>query len=180
MLLQFLVEYGDISRILAVVKAQIGAVIIYHTNHKIILMAQPPTNSATADSTSPSSSPSASYFWPKWDVQEILAERTTFSGDHELLVVWKTSWIPKSDMLAAPDGPVMSRFVAASKVLFRNSVVRDMRIIMPVSPGSVFDDDCTEIACLDKENCQDVEERRVKTKFESAIADRTRPKTRGH
>ena len=133
-------------------------------------MAQPPTDSATANSTSPSSSPSASYFW---DVQEILAERTTFSGDHELLVVWKTSWIPKSNMLA--DGPVMRRFVEASKVLFRNGVVRDMRIIMPVRPGSVFDDDCTEIAWRDKENRQDVEERRVKPMFESATADRTRP-----
>ena len=101
-------------------------------------MAQPPTDSATASSTSPSSSPSASYFW---DVQEILAERTTFSGDHELLVVWKTSWIPKSNMLA--DGPVMRRFVEASKVLFRNGVV----------------------AWRDMENCQDVEERRVKPKL---------------
>ena len=130
-------------------------------------MAQPPTNSATANSTSPSSSPSPAYFW---DVQEILAERTTLSGDHELLVVWKTSWIPKSNMIA--DGPVMRRFVAASKVLFHNSVVRDMRIIMPVRPGSVFDDDCTEIAYRDRENCPDVEKRHVKPKFESTTADR--------
>ena len=87
-----------------------------------------------------SSSPSASYIW---DVQEILAERTTSSGEHELLVVWKASWIPKHNMIA--DGPVMRRFEATPKVIFRNSVVRDMRIILPVEPGTVLDDDSAEI-----------------------------------
>jgi hypothetical protein len=99
-------------------------------------------------------------------VQEILAERTTSSGDHELLVVWKSSWIPKSNMLA--DGPVMRRFEEAPKVMFRNSVDRKMRIILPVEPGTVLDDDCAYISSRESVNRkkrsprQDAKDRGVK------------------
>lgn len=103
-------------------------------------MAEDPLNRVSAMSASPSPSPSAGYIW---DVQEILAERTTSTGDQELLVVWKTSWIPKPTMLA--DGPAMRLFHASPKVIFRNSVVREMNIILPVEPGSVLADDCAEI-----------------------------------
>jgi hypothetical protein len=105
-------------------------------------MADVPHNDIAAASASPSPSPSAGNIW---DVQEILAERTTSSGDQELLVVWKTSWIPKSDMLA--DGPAMRLFDVSPKVIFRNSAVREMRIVLPVEPGTVLYDDCAEIGC---------------------------------
>jgi hypothetical protein len=68
------------------------------------------------------------------------------------------------------ESPVMRRFAAISKVLLHNSIARDMRIILPVEPGSVLDDDCTEIAFIsfrDKENRQDAKERRVKPKIDS-------------
>ena len=112
---------------------------LYSTQYR--MMAEAPPNGISAVK-SPSPSPSAGYIW---DVQEILAERTTSSGDQEVLVVWKTSWISRPDMLA--DGPAMRLFDAAPKVIFRNSVVREMRIILPVEPGTALYDDCAEIGC---------------------------------
>ena len=50
-----------------------------------------------------------------WDVQEILAERTSITGDNELLVVWKTCWVPHSNVKS---GPELDRFRAASKFKF--------------------------------------------------------------
>jgi hypothetical protein len=78
-----------------------------------------------------------------WDVQDILAERTTLQGESEVLVVWKASWIPKSNVMA--DGPVMRFFDAAPKILFRNSLIRSLRIALPVEPGTVLQDDSAEV-----------------------------------
>jgi hypothetical protein len=78
-----------------------------------------------------------------WDVQDILAERTTLQGDSELLVVWKPSWIPKSNMEA--DGPMMRVFDTAPKIVFRNSVIRSLRILLPVEPGTVLQGDSAEV-----------------------------------
>jgi hypothetical protein len=73
-----------------------------------------------------------------WDVQDILAERTSKrSGQRELLVVWKPTWIPKKNMIQ--DGPVMRRFSEASKWKFA-SVAGDL--ILPVEPGSALQQDC--------------------------------------
>ena len=77
-----------------------------------------------------------------WDVAEILAERTTVTGDLELLVVWKCSWIPKSNMMA--DGPVLRRFEEERKCTFTAGKDR-MRIKMPVQPGSTLAADCDEL-----------------------------------
>jgi hypothetical protein len=97
--------------------------------------------------SSPSPSPSASTSSVDsdghlWDVAEILAERTTVSGELELLVVWKTSWIPKANMIA--DGPVLLRFEAERKCSFtvgKNA----MRITLPVQPGSTLAADCDDL-----------------------------------
>lgn len=78
-----------------------------------------------------------------WDVQDILAERTTLQGDSELLVVWKASWIPKSNMEA--DGPMLRVFDTAPKIVFRNTVVRSLRIFLPVEPGTVLQGDSDEV-----------------------------------
>ncbi len=50
-----------------------------------------------------------------WDVQEILAERNSISGGNELLVVWKTCWVPKVNVKS---GPVLQRFRASPKFKF--------------------------------------------------------------
>ena len=72
-----------------------------------------------------------------WDVQEILAERTSITGENELLVVWKTSWIPKSNMI--PDGPVMMRFESERKWKF-GSAAGNLQI--PVQGGTTLMLDC--------------------------------------
>ena len=77
-----------------------------------------------------------------WDVAEILAERTSVSGENELLVVWKPCWIPISNMHS--DGPVMRTFRDAPKWKF-NSAAGAMRLILPVEPGTVLADDCAAI-----------------------------------
>jgi hypothetical protein len=76
-----------------------------------------------------------------WDVQEILAERTSVSGERELLVIWKTTWIPKRNMI--PDGPIMRRFNEARKWTFVSSAGV---LILPVEPGTMLEQDC-RIAC---------------------------------
>ena len=50
-----------------------------------------------------------------WEVQEILAERTSITGDNELLVVWKTCWVPHDTV---KPGPELVRFRAAPKFKF--------------------------------------------------------------
>jgi hypothetical protein len=73
-----------------------------------------------------------------WDVQDILAERTSATtGRAELLVVWKPSWIPKSNMIR--DGPVMRRFTEAYKWTW-GSVAGDLTL--PVEPGTILQQDC--------------------------------------
>jgi hypothetical protein len=52
---------------------------------------------------------------PLWDVQEILAERNSISGENEFLVVWKTCWVPKQNV---KPGPVLQRYRAAPKFKF--------------------------------------------------------------
>ena len=55
-----------------------------------------------------------------WDVQEILAERTSLDNrqQNELLVVWKTCWVPKGNVKR---GPVLQRFQAAPKFKFTSA-----------------------------------------------------------
>ena len=63
------------------------------------------------------------------------------------MVVWKTSWIPSSNMIA--DGPVLRRFRNSPKWNF-SSAAGNMRIILPVEPGTVLARDCaTVVAAAD-------------------------------
>jgi hypothetical protein len=71
------------------------------------------------------------------EVQDILAARTSTTGDDELLVVWKPSWAPASNF---KDGPGLRRFQDATKWKF-TSAVSGMRVILPVEPGSPLADD---------------------------------------
>ena len=86
-----------------------------------------------------------------WDVQEILAERTAISGEKELLVVWKTSWIPAKNMIA--DGPVMRRFSEAAKCKF-SSAYGPMCITLPVEPGTALAHDCATVVAAARRAAQ--------------------------
>jgi hypothetical protein len=77
-----------------------------------------------------------------WDVQDILAERTSSTtGQRELLVVWKPSWIPKTNMIR--DGPVMRRYTEANKWKWVSDAGD---LIVPVEPGTTLQQDC-DTAC---------------------------------
>ena len=76
-----------------------------------------------------------------WDVQEILAERTTGGGRKEILVQWKPSWIPLRYMI--PDSPAMQRFRCKPTLNFA-SESGCFRIQLPVEPGSTLVKDFAE------------------------------------
>ena len=97
-------------------------------------------SSDSAASPAPSSSSHDGFLW---DVQAILAERTSISGENEFLVVWKPSWIPISNMIA--DGPVIERYTATPKWSF-SSAQGAMRIFVPAEPGTPFAADCATIS----------------------------------
>ena len=73
----------------------------------------------------------------EWEVQDILAARTSTTGDDEVLVVWKPSWTPVS---CVKDGPGIRRFSTAIKWKF-TSAVSGMRVILPVEPGTQLAED---------------------------------------
>ena len=100
---------------------------------------QPKQTPSLPESQSPSAS---SHSGDLWDVQDILAERTSPSGESEYLVQWKPSWIPVSNM--HPDGPTMRKFTEAPKWKF-SSAAGALRLYMPVEPGTVFAQDCATI-----------------------------------
>jgi hypothetical protein len=73
----------------------------------------------------------------EWEVQDILAARTSTTGDDEVLVVWKPSWTPVS---CVKDGPGIRRFTTAIKWTF-TSAVSGMRVILPVESGTQLAED---------------------------------------
>jgi hypothetical protein len=93
-----------------------------------------------SDSESSLTSSSPSCVRELWDVAEILAQRTSVTGDNELLVVWKSSWIPISNMQA--DGPVMRMFRNAPKCKF-SSISGGMRLFLPMETGTVLAAGCS-------------------------------------
>jgi hypothetical protein len=76
-----------------------------------------------------------------WDVADILAERTSVSGENEVLVVWKPSWIPISNL---SDGPVLEQYSDSYKWKF-SSAFGAMRLFLPVAPGTALAEDCASI-----------------------------------
>ena len=66
---------------------------------------------------------------PVWDVQDILAERTSLTGENEVLVVWKPSWEPLTNVRA--DGPAMTRFRATASWKF-TSRAGGVCVMLPV------------------------------------------------
>ncbi len=71
-----------------------------------------------------------------WDVQAILAERSSFyQSGKEVLVAWKPCWIPIENV---PAGPILKSFRKASKACFKSSIGK---IILPVEPDTALADD---------------------------------------
>jgi hypothetical protein len=73
----------------------------------------------------------------EWEVQDILAARTSATGDDEMLVVWKPSWAPVSNI---KDGPAIRRFMTATKWKFTSNV-SGMRVILPVEEDTTLAED---------------------------------------
>jgi hypothetical protein len=119
---------------------------------------------------SPSPAPSSSNACI-WDVQDILAERTSVTGENEYLVVWKPSWIPVSNMA---DGPVMHRYESIPKWTY-SSAQGSMRLKLPVEPGTVLAEDCAAIvAAADAKNAASKASNRRST---AGIGEQKRPLT---
>ena len=108
----------------------------YHENKRLQNMSSSSASSTTATSTSPT--PSEPYLW---DVQEILAERTSVHGVNEVLVQFKAAWIPIRALF--DDCPAMQRFKETEKWKF-TSGSGAMNIKLPVEPGSVLAQDSEE------------------------------------
>lgn len=73
----------------------------------------------------------------EWEVQDILAARTSATGDDEMLVVWKPSWAPVSNI---KDGPAIRRFMTATQWKFTSNV-SGMRVILPVEEDTTLAED---------------------------------------
>ena len=74
-----------------------------------------------------------------WEVQDILAQRITLSGEIEYLVVWRSTWTA-ADLVR--DGPVLRSWHAASK--FKSGGA--MAVTLPVVRGTSLYSDCRRIA----------------------------------
>lgn len=87
------------------------------------------------------------------EVLDILAERTsTTQGCNEVLVVWKPTWIPITNV---QDGPILTKHRNARKCRFISSVGK---MILPVEPDSALADD---IAAADARTEKQLELHRV-------------------
>ena len=102
---------------------------------------EPPHPGFPLDSmpSSPSSDSCSSFEDDLWEVQEILAQRHTLSGETEYLVVWRCTWTPASLVKA---GPELRRWQAASKFKTKEP----MAVTLPVLPGTQLHKDCRRIA----------------------------------
>lgn len=89
------------------------------------------SDSAPSKSPSSASQSSSAYLW---DVAEILAERRTLQGLREVLVAFKSAWIPKVDLMSQMAGSAIVRLYAATpKCTFVSSAGA---LIVPVHPGT--------------------------------------------
>jgi hypothetical protein len=90
-----------------------------------------------AASSSASCDSEHSHTGDTWEVAEILAERQTFEGDTELLVVWKCCWTPSS---LVREGPVLQNWRAVTKLKTKGK----MPIKLPVVYGTQLYRDFTK------------------------------------
>lgn len=76
-----------------------------------------------------------------WEVLDIVAERTSLTGENELLVMWKPTWVPTSNVA---DGDILEHFQSGAKVKFVHTS-SNMHIMIPVGPGTTLAADCTMV-----------------------------------
>ena len=98
-------------------------------------------STSIAASPTPSSTTDDGFIW---EVLEIIAERTSItSGGNDILVVWKSSWMPLPWVIA--DSPAWRRWNASRK--WQSSEACDnavMQVTLPVEDGSVMAADLAE------------------------------------
>ena len=79
-----------------------------------------------------------------WEIQEILAERTSLSGENEILVVWKPGWIPKGNLMG---GHIRDAWETAQKWSTSKTVAgMRMEVLLPVMPHTQLAADLEMIA----------------------------------
>ena len=84
----------------------------------------------------------------QWEISEILAERTSVRGENEVLVVWKSCWIGKSQLKS--QGPVEMAWKATRKWLSPNS--SGIVVGLAAVTGSNLAKDMAHIAATAAEN----------------------------
>ena len=107
-----------------------------------IMSSPPPPPDSHDANPNPAQSPASDRSQPTdahWVVQDILAERTSVSGDNEVLVVWKASWIPVANLR---DGPVLRAWRLAP--MFTTAAMR-MQVMVAMEPGSQLAQDVERV-----------------------------------
>lgn len=108
--------------------------------HAMTTPSPPPRESGTdLEASQNSSSVSSQSPDAHWVVQDILAERTSVTGDNEALVVWKASWIPISNL---NDGPVLRAWRLTP--MWTTSAMT-MQVMLAVEPGTQLAEDCERV-----------------------------------
>lgn len=101
---------------------------------------------ASSDS-SPSPS-SASSDGKRWEVVDILAERSTVAGENEFFVMWKPSWVPASDFSCPSD--CWQRWDKTPKwTSCSNATVHSMQVCLAVETGSQMETDLADARPMD-------------------------------
>ena len=109
--------------------------------HQLMTSPSPPPQAsgtnlgASQDSSSDSSQSPDDH----WVVQDILAERTTVTGENEVLVIWKASWIPVANLR---DGPVLRAWRLTP--MFTTAAMR-MQVMVAMEPGSQLAQDVERV-----------------------------------
>ena len=99
-----------------------------------------PSHAGGAASPSISSATSSS---GTWDVQDILAERTSSTGANEVLVVWKPSWIPITNV---KPGDVLDVWKHSTPKW--TSAAMNMKVMLPMAPDSQLAKDVQHVHAL--------------------------------
>jgi hypothetical protein len=93
-------------------------------------------SSSVSSAKSASTNDNVSDAAENWEVQDILAERQTLSGETEVLVDWKCTWVPIS---LVKIGPVLIKWRQTNK--FRTGH-EAMDVALPVVRGTQLHKDC--------------------------------------
>ena len=110
------------------------------------------------------------------EVQDILAERiSTTLGCSEVLVAWKPSWIPITNV---QDGPILRKFRAATKCYFLSAAGK---LNLPVEPDTALADDIDAAAARTERQLelQTQRERGTPRKSLGSVAKRAAPSGAG-